>query len=210
MSQEFLNHLLSTTKNRVRSKPGATCMICLEDYNTLNTSTGVVEWEVALPCGHRVGSSCIVTWLQTNNNCPACRAMFFPKQPRPYLEDGIILNAGRARTAMVPAPIPPVVPTPTTRTAQVPATTRRVLLKRIMNSALDCTIAFGITALGVGMGIYFATYLPEVQLFVLETDYLIGVRWNEFWSTFAPAEAADQARRCMEWQDCSFLYGPLE
>lgn len=87
MSQEFLNRLLSTAESRVQgSEDGANCMICLEDLNTLNTSTGVVEWEVALPCGHAVGSSCIVTWLRTNNSCPACPATFFPAQPRQNLE----------------------------------------------------------------------------------------------------------------------------
>ena len=91
MSQEFLNHLLSTAENRVHSEQDdAICMICLEKYNTFNTSTGIIEIEIKLPCGHKIGSSCIVTWLQTNNNCPACWATFFSAQPRPYLEHGIM------------------------------------------------------------------------------------------------------------------------
>ena len=50
MSQRFFARLLSATGDRVRSEKGD-CMICLEDYNTLNTSTGVIECEVRLPCG---------------------------------------------------------------------------------------------------------------------------------------------------------------
>ena len=103
MSQEFLNNLLSTPENRVQTK----CMICLENYNTLNTLTGIVEWEIRLPCGHSVGSACIVTWLKANNSCPACRETFFPAQPRPYLEHGII-DAARPQTAVAPAELPAV------------------------------------------------------------------------------------------------------
>lgn len=51
MSQAFLHRLLSSTQSRVRSDKGANCMICLEDYNTLNISTGVVEQEVVREAG---------------------------------------------------------------------------------------------------------------------------------------------------------------
>ncbi|KAL9137342.1 MAG: hypothetical protein Q9175_001442 [Cornicularia normoerica] len=106
-SQAFLNLLLGTLENRVNSDQGANCMICLEDYNTLNTSTGVVEWEVRLPCGHQVGSSCIVSWLEASNNCPLCRLTFFPGQPRPYLEHGI-MDAGEPIAVTVSGPPRPV------------------------------------------------------------------------------------------------------
>lgn len=104
MAQEFLDRLLSA-HNTLNPSTGivvqANCMICLENYNTLNTSTGIVEWEVRLPCGHGVGSSCIVTWLRANNSCPACRRTFFPAQPRPYLEHGI-MEVGGTRPVRVP------------------------------------------------------------------------------------------------------------
>ena len=91
MSREFLESLLSRTENYVRSAQGdATCTICLEKYNALNIETGTLEIEIRLPCGHGVGSSCLVTWLKTNNSCPACRATFFSAQSRPYLEHGIM------------------------------------------------------------------------------------------------------------------------
>lgn len=90
MSREFLDHLLSTTENRVQSHGDTTCMICLEKYSTLNIETGTLEIEIRLPCGHGVGSSCIVTWLKTNDSCPACRAILFSAQSRPYLEHGIM------------------------------------------------------------------------------------------------------------------------
>ena len=99
MSQEFLDRLLNTSENRVQSEGDAICMICLEEYNTLNTLTGIIEAQIRLPCGHGVGSSCIVTWLKTNKNCPVCRTTFFSAQPRPYLEHGI-MNADMPRTAL--------------------------------------------------------------------------------------------------------------
>ena len=43
-----------------------------------------------LPCNHTVGSACIAIWLKTNNTCPVCRHEFFPAQPRPFLEHGIM------------------------------------------------------------------------------------------------------------------------
>ena len=92
MSQEYLNRLLSTPENRVQGE----CVICLEPYNTLNTTTGIIEAEVRLSCGHTVGSACIVTWLRDNNSCPLCRESFFPRQPRPYLEHGVMDMGGRS------------------------------------------------------------------------------------------------------------------
>ena len=124
MPQDILERLLSTAENRVCSKQGTDCMICLEDYDTLNTSTGVVEWEIRLPCGHGLGSSCILTWLRTNNSCPACRSTVFPLQPRPHLENGTI-GVDRASRATVPAPTRRVIPTAST--APVPTPRRRVI-----------------------------------------------------------------------------------
>ena len=92
MSQEYLTRLLSTPENHVQGE----CVICLEPYNTLNTTTGIIEAEVRLSCGHTVGSACIVTWLRDNNSCPLCRETFFPRQPRPYLEHGVMDIGGRS------------------------------------------------------------------------------------------------------------------
>lgn len=77
MSQTFLNQLLNNPENRVQSEQGEQCSICLEEYDTLNTSTGTIECQIRLPCNHSIGSLCVVTWLQTGKNCPVCRAVFF-------------------------------------------------------------------------------------------------------------------------------------
>lgn len=66
------------------------CSICLEEYGTLSRETGTMEVEMRLPCNHTVGSACIAVWLKDNNSCPMCRREFFPAQPRPYLEHGIM------------------------------------------------------------------------------------------------------------------------
>ena len=59
-----------------------------------STETGIIECRIRLPCdpNHTVGSACIATWLKSNNSCPLCRHEFFPRQPRPYLEHGIMEN----------------------------------------------------------------------------------------------------------------------
>ena len=97
MAQEFLDQLLRM-ENTVKVDEQETCMVCLESYGTLNSSTGAIEVQVRLPCSHLVGTICIATWLRDNNSCPACRATFFPAQPRPYLEYGIINDRPSANT----------------------------------------------------------------------------------------------------------------
>jgi hypothetical protein len=45
------------------------CSLCWEDFT--------VEERVAdLPCNHIYHDPCIVTWFQTNNNCPICIRVF--------------------------------------------------------------------------------------------------------------------------------------
>lgn len=88
MAAEFLYELLQL-QNSV-DHPNERCGICLEEYGTLSRETGTIEIEIRLPCSHTIGSACVVTWLKTNNTCPICRHEFFPAQPRPYLEHGII------------------------------------------------------------------------------------------------------------------------
>lgn len=88
MAENFLSQLL-TTENRVESKEDGRCSVCLQVYGTL-TDTGAIECEVRLPCNHILGSMCPFTWLNSHNTCPFCRSEFFPAQPRPYLEHGIM------------------------------------------------------------------------------------------------------------------------
>ena len=175
-------------------------MICLEDYNTLNTSTGIVEWEIRLPCGHGLGSSCIVTWLQTNNSCPACRSTIFSKQPRPYLEHGI-MGTGRARMATVPTPIRRVIPI----ARAAPVTTYRAVLKDLMalilKSFREFATVFVAAALLIGVGIFLFRRIVDP----------VGIGRNDLRSRSPsarpPSEGpAIQARRCMDWQDCSFYF----
>ena len=92
MSAEFLAKILKI-ENSLKSSSGQPCCICLQDFGTLSPETGVIECGVALPCCiASVGSSCIATWLRSNNTCPVCRHVFFPAQPRPYLEHGIMAD----------------------------------------------------------------------------------------------------------------------
>ena len=91
MAQEFLHQLLQM-KNRVQDvhDKEERCSICLEEYGTLSRETGTIEVEMRLPCNHCTGSACIAIWLKDHNSCPICRREFFPAQPRPYLEHGIM------------------------------------------------------------------------------------------------------------------------
>ena len=79
-------------KNRVQDvhDKEERCSICLEEYGTLSRETGTIEVEMRLPCNHCIGSACIAIWLKDHNSCPICRRKFFPAQPRPYLEHGIM------------------------------------------------------------------------------------------------------------------------
>ena len=91
MSREFLASILKI-ENSVGSDSRQPCCICLQDFGSLSSETGVIECGIRLSCSHYVGSSCIATWLRSNNTCPVCRHVFFPAQPRPYLEHGIIAD----------------------------------------------------------------------------------------------------------------------
>ena len=90
MAEAFLFELLQM-HNSVHN-PEERCGICLEEYGTLSRETGTMEVEIRLPCNHTIGSACIAIWLKANNTCPVCRHEFFPAQPRPYLEHGVIMN----------------------------------------------------------------------------------------------------------------------
>lgn len=104
MAQEFLNQLLrienTVQKDELEDKA---CMVCLERYGALNSSTGAVELPVRLPCNHLLGTICIARWLRENNSCPACRETFFPAQPRPYLEHGIMDDNDEFRNRLISA-----------------------------------------------------------------------------------------------------------
>lgn len=95
MAEAFLRRLLRI-ENSVQEQPNGSreCYICYTEYGTLCETTGTVEVAIRLPCQHIVGSRCIATWLDPTGNaantCPVCRHVFFPAQPRPYLEHGVI------------------------------------------------------------------------------------------------------------------------
>lgn len=95
--EEYINRLLNTYETPVQGE----CAICFEKYNTMNTLTGVIEAGVRLSCGHTIGSACIATWLRDENSCPLCREAFFPRQPGPYLEHGI-MDFGSTSTVRIP------------------------------------------------------------------------------------------------------------
>ena len=91
MAEAFRSQLLQD-ENRVQPCSDQPCMICLTPCETLCPETGTIEWEVRLPCKHTVGSGCISKWLEpigAANDCPMCRYVFFPQQPRPHLADWI-------------------------------------------------------------------------------------------------------------------------
>lgn len=46
------------------------CCICLDMDNTS-------EWSI-LPCGHKFHSSCVATWIHSNQTCPVCRFCVVP------------------------------------------------------------------------------------------------------------------------------------
>lgn len=99
MADAFLRELFQA-QNRARKDEGQECIICMEDWGTINPKTGLAEIPIRLPCKHIVGKGCITQWLHSNNTCPLCRRVFFPAQARPYLEHGIMESqADRAHSS---------------------------------------------------------------------------------------------------------------
>ena len=91
MADTFLRELFQA-RNRAQNDEEQQCIICMEECGTMNSETGLAENAIRLPCEHIVGSGCIAQWLRSNNTCPLCRHVFFPTQPRPYLEHGIMVS----------------------------------------------------------------------------------------------------------------------
>ena len=95
MAQIFLDGLPRVTLKDLPAE--SKCMICLNDYDN-KTEEESAENAIRLPCGHDVGAECIRTWLspdrEAKNSCPACRMIFFPARPRPYMEHGEIEGVG--------------------------------------------------------------------------------------------------------------------
>ena len=88
MAEAFLQNLLQQHKSI--QNEDQRCAICSEAYGTISLENGTLEVEMRLPCNHTVGSACIAQWLKDRNSCPICRREFFPAQPRPYLEHGVM------------------------------------------------------------------------------------------------------------------------
>lgn len=90
MAQQFLDGLPKLNSEDLAAE--SSCMICLEAYGNETEGKGTMEDAVRLPCGHDVGAACIRIWLslekEVKNSCPACRMIFYPAQPRPYMEHG--------------------------------------------------------------------------------------------------------------------------
>lgn len=87
MSETFLHQLLRVENIVQPSSNGECCIICLSEYGTRCE-------KIRLPCNHTIGPQCIAAWIDptggASNSCPLCRYVFFPAQPRPYLEHGVI------------------------------------------------------------------------------------------------------------------------
>lgn len=88
MAQQFLDQLPRIRRGELPRR--SACSICHSEYGTDASENGIVEVAVRLPCKHHVGSQCIISWLSptgaAGNSCPLCRVVFFPVQPRPYME----------------------------------------------------------------------------------------------------------------------------
>ncbi len=86
MAEAFLTRL-PTVGRGVLAKEDQQCPICMEEYGTMPSTTGIFEHAVRLPCHHIVGSECISLWLtpsppsHSKNTCPLCRHIFFEISP---------------------------------------------------------------------------------------------------------------------------------
>ncbi len=86
MAEAFVARL-PTVGPGVLAKEDQQCPICMEEYGTMPSTTGIFEHAVRLPCNHLVGSECISLWLtpsppsHSKNTCPLCRNIFFEIPP---------------------------------------------------------------------------------------------------------------------------------
>ncbi|CAD6567925.1 MAG: hypothetical protein ASARMPRED_001190 [Alectoria sarmentosa] len=89
MAEAFLSQLPYVGRG-ILGQEDQRCSICMEDYGTAPSASGIIERAVKLPCNHILGSECISIWLSApaqggggNNTCPICRRVLFPVQRRP-------------------------------------------------------------------------------------------------------------------------------
>jgi hypothetical protein len=61
------------------------CSICLENLNSDNPVHELTE------CKHKFHSSCLISWLRFNKECPMCRGLS-DKKPVGYRSEGTILK----------------------------------------------------------------------------------------------------------------------
>lgn len=88
MAEAFCDQLPRVGRG-VLDKENQQCPICMSDYGTTPSESGVIERAVRLPCKHIIGSECISIWLTQsggateNNTCPFCRHVLFeiPQSP---------------------------------------------------------------------------------------------------------------------------------
>ena len=73
------------------------CFICIEPYvNNSWKRDSTLHRPVALPCGHVLGSQCLIRWALSpnfNNSCPLCRARVVRRHEERYaglLEDSLV------------------------------------------------------------------------------------------------------------------------
>ena len=83
MAEAFLSHLPRVGRG-ILGNENQCCSICMEDYGTTESLTGIIERPVKLPCNHIMGSECISIWVSApstggsgNNTCPICRHVLF-------------------------------------------------------------------------------------------------------------------------------------
>ena len=86
MAEAFLASLPKVGRG-VLATEDQQCPVCMEEYGTMPSTTGIIERAVRLPCNHVLGSECISLWLtpspfrHSNNTCPLCRHTLFEVSP---------------------------------------------------------------------------------------------------------------------------------
>ena len=87
----FVHDLLRTQTHLKPEDP--TCSICFNDYSTPCSETDAVETHVELPCGHILGSRCLMRYLSpapscgNGSACPTCKYELFKAWPKLGLDD---------------------------------------------------------------------------------------------------------------------------
>jgi hypothetical protein len=104
--EAFLREGIELTILEHSSHEEEDCAICTRPIYNGTSSTSEPGLRI-IACGHVLGHTCALKWLETANSCPFCRAKLFPAEPKPavvVVQDDWAVQAARDLTRVLEDP----------------------------------------------------------------------------------------------------------